>query len=193
MAARSVAVFCGSKHGLAPAPAHAAQALGRGLAAAGIALIYGGGHVGLMGVLADAVLAGGGQVTGVIPDFLARREVAHGDITDLIVTSNMHDRKRLMFERADAFVTLPGGFGTLDETIEILTWKQLGLHTKPVLLCDVGGWAEGLLAALRATVAHGFAHQASLDMLEVLPDVPAVLARLARVAPGPVPPAATRL
>jgi uncharacterized protein (TIGR00730 family) len=176
--ARAVAVFCGSKSGNDPVCLAAAVALGAGLAAHGIRLIYGGGRVGLMGALADAVLAGGGEVTGVIPDFLTRMEVAHEGVSDLHVTDSMHTRKRMMFDMADAFVTLPGGFGTLDETVEVLTWRQLGLHDKPVILCNAGGWAEPLLAALHSTVAQGFAGASSLDLFEVLETPEAVLARL---------------
>ena len=179
---RTVTVFCGSRMGNQPAARAAAEALGAGLAAAGIGLIYGGGHIGLMGVVADAVLDGGGHVTGVIPEFLARREVAHDRLSALHVTDSMHSRKRMMFELSDAFITMPGGLGTLDETIEIITWRQLGLHNKPVLICDVGGWAGPLLAALRASVEQGFAGTDSLELFEELADVPAVLARLERVA-----------
>jgi uncharacterized protein (TIGR00730 family) len=184
-APRSVAVFCGSRHGFDPAYTAAAQALGTGLARAGLRLVYGGGQVGLMGVVADAVLAGGGRVLGIIPDFLRRREVAHAGLVDLIVTESMHDRKRQMFEAADAFVTMPGGFGTFDETIEITTWRQLGLHNKPVLICDVAGWAQPYLTMLSAAIGHGFADPSCAGLYEVLADVPAVLARLSELArPG---------
>jgi uncharacterized protein (TIGR00730 family) len=132
-----------------------------------------------MGAVADAVLAGGGEVTGVIPDFLTRLEVAHPGVDDLQVTDSMHTRKRMMFDMADAFVTLPGGFGTLDETVEVLTWRQLGLHAKPIILCNTAAWADALLGALRSTVAQGFASLDSLEMLEVLDGPEAVLARLA--------------
>ena len=176
--ARAVAVFCGSRSGDNPVCLAAAVALGAGLAAQGIRLIYGGGRVGLMGAVADAVLAGGGQVTGVIPDFLTRMEVAHEGVRDLRVTDSMHTRKRMMFDMADAFVTLPGGLGTLDETVEVLTWRQLGLHDKPIILCDAGGWAQPLLAALRSTVAQGFASATALDLFEVVDSPEAVLARL---------------
>jgi uncharacterized protein (TIGR00730 family) len=131
--------------------------------------------------VADAVLAGGGQVTGVIPDFLTRLEVAHAGVLDLRVTDSMHTRKRMMFDMADAFVTLPGGFGTLDETVEVLTWRQLGLHNKPVIICNAGGWADPLLAALRGTVAQGFASASSLELFEVADTVDAVLARLSEL------------
>jgi uncharacterized protein (TIGR00730 family) len=178
---RAAAVFCGSRSGDDPVHLAATLAVGAGLAAHGIRLIYGGGRVGLMGALADAVLAGGGAVTGVIPDFLSRREIAHDGVQDLRVTDSMHTRKRMMFDLADAFITMPGGFGTLDETVEVLTWRQLGLHDKPVLICDIAGWAQPLLAVLRATVAQGFASAASLDLFEVMPDPETLLARLAEV------------
>jgi uncharacterized protein (TIGR00730 family) len=178
---RSVAVFCGARRGHDPAFADAARALGHGLAEAGIRLVYGGGRVGLMGVLADAILEAGGQVLGVIPDFLTRREVAHQGIRDLTVTGSMHSRKQGMFDAADAFVSLPGGLGTLDETVEIITWRQLGLHDKPMLLCDVAGSAAPLLAVIEAAIAHGFASADARRLFEVLDGVPAVLRRLAEL------------
>ena len=175
---RSVAVFCGSRLGADPAHRLAALALGAGLAAAGLRLVYGGGNVGLMGAVADGALGGGGEVLGIIPDFLQRREVAHDGVQRMVVTDSMHDRKRQMFEASDAFVTMPGGLGTFDETIEITTWRQLGLHDKPILVCDVGGWAQPYLALLNAAVRQGFADPATAALYEVLPDVPAVLKRL---------------
>jgi uncharacterized protein (TIGR00730 family) len=181
---RAVAVFCGSRAGHDPGALIAAEALGVGLAERGIRLIYGGGRVGLMGAVADAVLGAGGLVTGVIPEFLTRMEVAHTGLTALHVTDSMHSRKRMMFALSDAFVTLPGGLGTLDETVEIATWRQLGLHDKPILLCNAGGWADLLVAALRATVTQGFASESALALFEIFPDVASVLARLDRVAPA---------
>ncbi|GAC1345005.1 MAG: TIGR00730 family Rossman fold protein [Acetobacteraceae bacterium] len=182
---RSVAVFCGSRSGHSPTYRQAAEALGAGLAAAGLRLIYGGGRVGLMGVVADAVLAGGGTVLGIIPGFLQRREVAHEGGIELVVTETMHDRKRRMFEAADAFVTMPGGLGTFDETVEITTWRQLGLHDKPLLICNVDGWAQPYLDMLGAAVRQGFAEPSSTGLYEVVPDVAAVLNRLGRlVRPG---------
>ena len=175
---RSVVVFCGSRVGHDPAWRIAAEALGRGLASSGIRLIYGGGRVGLMGAVADGALAGGGLVTGIIPDFLRAREVAHPGVTDLQVTDTMHRRKALMFEQADAFVTLPGGLGTLDETIEIITWRQLGLHDRPLLVANINGWAAALLTLLNSFVADGFTDASSRALYEVLPDVPAILRRL---------------
>lgn len=174
----AVAVFCGSRTGNDPLYRAAAQTLGRGLAQAGIKLVYGGGGIGLMGVLADAALAAGGSVHGIIPEFLTRRELAHARLTEIDVTDSMHSRKLRMFEAADAFVSLPGGLGTLDETIEIITWRQLHLHAKPILLCDVAGSARPLLAAIEAAVAADFAGPDALSLYEVLDGVPAVLQRL---------------
>ena len=179
---RTVAVFCGAHAGDDPRFRTAADELGRGLARSGIRLIYGGGRVGLMGAVADATLAAGGSVTGVIPDFLTRREVAHDGVCDLVVTDSMHSRKRRMFELADAFVSLPGGLGTLDETIEIITWRQLGLHNKPVLLCNVAGSAAPLLAAIEAAVEHGFADPSVRELYEVAEGVEPLLERLHSLA-----------
>ncbi len=142
-----------------------------------------------MGVVADAALAAGGEVTGIIPEFLTAMEVAHEGVSDLIVTDSMHTRKRRMFELADAFVTMPGGLGTLDETVEIITWRQLGLHDKPIVICNVGGWADALLGALEAAIASGFASESSRSLYEVVPDVAAVLARLEHVPHRPAVPA----
>jgi uncharacterized protein (TIGR00730 family) len=167
--------------GRTPAFRAAALALGAGLARAGIRLIYGGGRVGLMGALADGVLGGGGEVVGVIPDFLQQSEVAHGGVSDLIVTDSMHTRKRRMFELSDAFVSFAGGLGTFDETFEILTWRQLRLHDKPILICDVDGSAAGLLGLIEATIADGFAPPEARDLYEVVAGVPALLDRLARL------------
>jgi uncharacterized protein (TIGR00730 family) len=175
---RSIAVFCGSQQGNDPAFAEAAQALGRGLAETGIRLVYGGGRIGLMGVLADAALGAGGEVVGVIPEFLMRREVAHRGVTQMLSADSMHGRKQRMFELSDAFVSLPGGLGTLDETIEIITWRQLGLHHKPVLVCDVAGSARPLLGAIEAAIARGFASPQSRALFEVLDGVPAVLSHI---------------
>lgn len=177
----AVAVFCGSRSGNDPAYRAAAQALGQGLAEAGIQLVYGGGRVGLMGVVADAALAAGGQVLGVIPEFLTRWEVAHEGITELVITDSMHSRKQHMFEAADAFVSMPGGLGTLDETIEIITWRQLRLHAKPILLCDIAGSVAPFVAAIEAAIDAEFAAPATRQFYEVMHGVPAVLQRLAQL------------
>ena len=185
-AIRWVAVFCGSRAGADTAYADAVVALGRGLAEHGIGVIYGGGRIGLMGILADATLDAGGEVVGIIPEFLGAREVAHPRVQELVTTDSMHSRKQLMFARADAFLTMPGGFGTLDETIEIITWRQLGLHDKPILLVDVGGWARGIRAALEVSIEDGFADLSARGLYETVPDVPAALQRLRELSPGRV-------
>jgi uncharacterized protein (TIGR00730 family) len=180
----SVAVFCGSRTGNDPTYRAAAEALGHGLANAGIRLVYGGGRIGLMGVVADAALAAGGLVLGVIPEFLTRREVAHDRTTEMAVTDSMHSRKQRMFEEADAFVSMPGGLGTLDETIEIITWRQLGLHSKPVLICDVAGSAAPLLAVIEAAVGAGFAAPDTRRLYEVTHGVQSLLHRLTQIHRG---------
>jgi hypothetical protein len=174
----NVAVFCGSRNGADPASLAAAKGLGAGIARAGLRLVYGGGRVGLMGALADAALEAGGQVYGIIPEFLRRLEVAHGGLSRMEVTDSMHSRKARMFEMSDVFVTLPGGLGTLDETIEILTWRQLRLHDKPILLCDVAGSAAPLVAAIEASIEAGFAGTETRRLFERLDGVEATLARL---------------
>jgi uncharacterized protein (TIGR00730 family) len=153
---RNVCVYCGSAQGGAPLYAEAAAAFGRVLAAAGIGLVYGGGNTGLMGALARAVLAEGGYVTGIIPEFLSDREIALDAAQNLIVVPDMHTRKRLMFEKADAFVALPGGIGTLEELVEQLTWVQLERHTKPVLIADIGGFWRPLLDLFAHMRGRGF-------------------------------------
>jgi uncharacterized protein (TIGR00730 family) len=182
---KTVAVFCGAQAGDDPAYREAAKALGRGLAEAGIRLVFGGGRIGLMGAVADAALAAGGRVVGIIPEFLTRWEVAHEGVADMTITDSMHSRKRRMFDLSDAFVTLPGGLGTLDETIEIITWRQLKLHDKPILLCDVKGSAQPLLAAIEAAIEHGFARSDVRRLYEVVDGVPAALRRLVSVAGAP--------
>jgi uncharacterized protein (TIGR00730 family) len=180
----AVAVFCGSRFGTDPRHREAAATLGQALAEAGIRLVYGGGRVGLMGVVADAVLAAGGTVTGVIPTFLAKREVEHQGVTELIETATMHARKTIMAERADAFVMMPGGLGTFDETIEIITWRQLGLHDKPIILCDVAGSARPLITMLEAAVDMGFAGADTRRLYAVAEGAEAVLPLLATLQPG---------
>ncbi len=189
---QSAAVFCGSAAGSNPAFAAAAEALGEGLAAFGIKLVYGGGGIGLMGVVARAAHKAGGELVGVMPEFLMQREVAHIGAGELIVTPDMHTRKRRMFELADAFVILPGGLGTLDEFFEILTWRQLRLHGKAILICDVAGYAKPWVAILEAAIANGFAQASARDLFEVIDGVPALLARLAML-PKPVSQQATLL
>jgi uncharacterized protein (TIGR00730 family) len=145
---KTVCVYCGSGPGTNPRFAEAAEGLGRIFAENNVRLVYGGGSVGLMGAIAKSVLDHGGSVTGIIPDFLRARENALTKVQEMIVTPDMHERKRLMFERADAFVALPGGVGTLEELVEMLTWQQLGRHAKPILLANIDGFWEPLLALL---------------------------------------------
>jgi uncharacterized protein (TIGR00730 family) len=180
----SLAVFCGSRVGVNPAYAEAGRVLGTGLARAGIRLVYGGGRIGIMGVLADAVLAGGGDVLGVIPEFLTQFEVAHQGVTELVVTDSMHTRKRRMCDEADAFLVMPGGLGTFDETFEIITWRQLRLHDKPIFLCNVAGSVAPLVATIDHAIAEGFAAPTCRDLFEVIEGVPAVLDRLRLVPAG---------
>ncbi len=160
---RNVCVYCGSASGDDPRYAAAAKALGLALAQADLGLVYGGGDNGLMGVVARTVLEAGGRVTGIIPDFLEKRESMLRDAQDLVIVPDMHTRKRLMFEKADAFVALPGGIGTLEELVEQLTWIQLGRHTKPVVLADIGGFWRPLLALLAHMREHRFI-QAALEV-----------------------------
>lgn len=174
----SVTVFCGSSPGTDPAYAEAARALGLGLGQHGMRLVFGGGNVGLMGITAAATLDAGGEVTGIIPDFLRRREVEFHGLTELIVTDSMHTRKRRLFALGDAFIVMPGGLGTFDETIEILTWKQLGQHNKPIILVDILGWAQPFAALVEQTITRGFARDNVRDLFELVPDVAAALARL---------------
>jgi uncharacterized protein (TIGR00730 family) len=153
---KNVCVFCGSRTGRNDVFARSAAELGRKLAQRGIGIVYGGGHVGLMGVLADAALAAGGRVIGVIPQALADREVAHHGLTELHVVNSMHERKALMADLSDAFIALPGGYGTLDEFCEIITWAQLGIHDRPIGLLNVEGYYDQLLALFDGAVAHDF-------------------------------------
>ncbi|ANC92875.1 TIGR00730 family Rossman fold protein [Azospirillum humicireducens] len=153
----SVCVYCGASSRVADVYKEAAHALGDGLARRGIRMVYGGGRVGLMGIAADAAIAAGGEVVGIIPEHIQSAEIEHTGLTELHVVDSMHTRKRMMVERADAFVILPGGLGTLDEAFEILTWKQLQLHDKPIVIADVDGYWRPLLGLIDHMVAQGFA------------------------------------
>ena len=191
---KTVCVYCGSGFGGDPAFTRAAEDLGRALAEAGIGLVYGGGNVGLMGTVARAVLDGGGHVTGIIPDFLKSRERMLDDIQETIVVSDMHTRKWLMFEKADAFVALPGGIGTLEELVEQMTWAQLGRHRKPILLVSVAEFWTPLLTLLDHMRAHGFIRE-GLDLnYLVARDSADVVGLLRDAAPAEAPdPAAEAL
>jgi uncharacterized protein (TIGR00730 family) len=163
----SVAVYCGSRFGDSPAFANAARSLGELIGRGGATLVYGGGRVGLMGAVADAVMATGGQVVGVIPQALMDREVGHAGLTELHVVQTMHERKQLMAERADAFISLPGGIGTLEELYEVWSWQQLGYHDKPVALLNVEGYYNALLEFHRVMHARGFVSDAQFNALLV--------------------------
>lgn len=178
MKLRWVGVFCGSKSGTNPIYADAARELGGAIAQRGAGLVFGGGSVGLMGVVADAVLAAGGPVYGVIPHSLATVEALHTGLTELQLVDTMHQRKALMAERADAFIALPGGYGTCDELFEILTWRQIGLHNKPVALLNVAGYFDPLLAWADRMVADGFLRQGYRDYLQVTASVAAIWSML---------------
>ncbi len=180
---KSVCVFCGSAHGTNPAYTDAARELGQSLAHRGLNLVYGGGRVGLMGEVAMAALAAGGDVLGVIPHALSHKEIALPDCTELIVTDTMHQRKALMADRADAFVALPGGFGTCDELFEILTWGQLGIHRKPVALLNVKGFFTPLLLWLDHVVAEGLLKPKHRKLILVAETVPDMLKQLAEWTP----------
>ena len=179
---RAVCVFCGSSNGSRPEYGAAAEALGGELARRGMSLVYGGGDVGTMGSLARAALAGGAKVTGVIPRKLYEL-VDHVELTELVVATDMHERKARMYESSDAFIALPGGIGTLDELFEAWTWRAIGYHAKPLGLLDVAGYYEPLLGFLRATVAEGFLGKEQLEDLCVEREAGALLDRLAAKEP----------
>ncbi|MEL6532533.1 MAG: TIGR00730 family Rossman fold protein [Pseudomonadota bacterium] len=164
----SVCVFCGSRAGADPAYGAAADALGRALAEAGLRLVYGAGDVGLMGQVARAAQEAGGETFGVIPEHLVNREVAKTDLNRFVVTQTMHERKKVMFMNCDAVVVLPGGAGSLDEFFEVLTWAQLGLHRKPILLLDVEGYWQPLVALIEHVIAKGFADESLRGLFRVV-------------------------
>lgn len=180
----SLCVYCASGIGLDSRHVEAARELGRAMAAERIRLVYGGARIGLMGALADAVLGAGGEVVGIIPSHLDKVEVGHRGASELIVVDSMHQRKQLMFEMSDAFAVLPGGFGTLDETFEILTWRKLALHDKPVLLVDIAGFWRPLLTLIDHVIGQGFAHPADRELYRVVSTVAQLLAAL-KQAPAP--------
>ena len=180
---RRLCVFTGSSSGLRPEYRAAATTLGGLLAARGIGLVYGGARVGLMGQVADAVLAAGGEAIGVIPEGLVAKEVAHAGLTELRIVGSMHERKAQMADLADAFVALPGGWGTLEEFFEVLTWWQLGLHRKPCGLLNVHGYFDGLLAFLAHTIDEGFVRREYVEAVAVASSPAELLDRLGSAAP----------
>ncbi|MSO72817.1 MAG: TIGR00730 family Rossman fold protein [Rhodospirillaceae bacterium] len=184
----SLCVFCGSQKGADPAYAAAATTLGRALAGHGTTLVFGGGRVGLMGAAADAALASGGKVVGVIPDFLKDKELAHPGATEMLVVPNMHVRKKTMFERSDAFCILPGGVGTMDELFEIITWRQLHLHNKPIIIVNVTGYWSQLLTLLDRMIAEGFAHPGHDALVTVVDRAESVIGAAEAELAAPKPP-----
>lgn len=179
-----VCVYCGSAGAVGERYREAARELGTALAGAGLEIVFGGGRIGLMGLLADAALDAGGKVTGIIPGALRDAELAHPGLTELVITGSMHERKRAMAERSDAFAVLPGGIGTLDEMFEIVTWRQLGLHDKPVFLVNIDEYWQPLRALLDHVVAHGFAAPLVPRLLQIVPGVPELLGALSHTQPG---------
>tara|TARA_R110002020_G_scaffold39677_7_gene117649 strand:- start:3475 stop:4104 length:630 start_codon:yes stop_codon:yes gene_type:complete len=188
---KAICVYCGSQQGRNPAYRAAAQVLGRAMAENGIDLVYGGGTKGIMGAVADAVMSAGGKAIGIIPEFLMDKEASRhslGQLSELHVTNDMHERKHMMFERSDAFVTLPGGIGTLEEIIEIMTWAQLGRHTKPMVFANIEGFWDPLNALIGHMTGEGFIHTAHLVRPMVIDQaseiVPAILAQAQDAAGG---------
>ncbi len=176
----NICVYCGSKDGAEGKYVRTAEALGRAIAHHGMRLVYGGGNVGLMGSLADAVIAGGGEVTGVIPAALRDRELAHEDVDELIVVEDMHERKATMADRADAFVALPGGYGTLEELFEAVAWTQLGFHRKPVSLLNSHGYFDHLIAFLDHAMAEEFLRPQHRTLLQIASDPDELIGALAQ-------------
>jgi uncharacterized protein (TIGR00730 family) len=185
---RRLCVFCGSSPGARPAYGAAAEELGRLLVEEGIGLVYGGGQVGLMGRLADAVLSAGGEITGVLPRALVAKEIGHPGLSDLRVVGSMHERKALMADLSDGFVALPGGLGTVEELFEVYTWSQLGLHLKPCALLDVDGYYEGIATFLSHAVEERFLRDDHRDMLIVEREPSTLIERLRRFEPAAIVP-----
>lgn len=185
LAGRGIAVFCGSSPGGHSKFADAARALGRRIVEQGAHVVYGGGATGLMGAVADGALEAGGRVVGVMPHFLSSAEIAHQNLTESIRVDTMHTRKSLMADRSSAFVIIPGGFGTYDEFIEIVTWKQLNLHAKPIVLLNLDGFFDGLLRQVDHAIECGFIRSEHRGLFEVVPSVAAIFDALARYAEPP--------
>lgn len=180
---KSICVYCGASSGVAQIYVDAARTLAAEMVASGIALVYGGGNVGLMGTIADEVMRLSGEVTGVIPQALMEKEVGHRDITHLHVVDDMHQRKAMMAQLSDGFIAMPGGMGTLEELFEVLTWSQLGLHDKPIGLLNVNGFYDGLIGFTGHLVSEGFLKPAHAALLMAEPEPAALLARFAAFVP----------
>ncbi len=180
----SICVYCGSSAEVAASYKDAAVQVGRLAGEQGIQIVYGGGRVGLMGLVADAALAAGGRVIGIIPRHIVEMEVAHRTLTELVVVETMHQRKQMMVDRADAFAILPGGLGTLDETFEILTWKQLGLHDKPIVIVNIDGYWDPFLALVHHGVSEGFIRPRHAGLFTEVNDIAALFLALQPVTQG---------
>lgn len=178
---KAIAVYCGANPGASAIYADAARAMGRALVAHGVALVYGGGHVGLMGTIADEVLRLGGEVTGVIPQQLVDRELAHPGLTRLFVVKDMHERKAMMASLSDGFIALPGGMGTLEELFEMLTWLQLGIHSKPVGVLNVAGFYDQLIGFMQHLLGEGFIRPQHAGLMQVESDPAALIQRLLKL------------
>jgi len=189
----SLCIYCGSNTGTDSAHTDLARSLGEACAQRDIELVFGGGAIGLMGAAADGALAAGGRVTGIIPTFLEQPEIAHPGVTEMVVVDSMHARKQRMFERSDAFAVLPGGIGTLDETVEIITWRLLGLHDKPIVLVDHQGFWRPLLALIDHFVDSGFAWPELRDLYAVVDGLDALFAHLEAGGPSGIATDADRL
>lgn len=184
---KSIVVFCGSSDGNDPEILRAARELGLTLASLNITLIYGAAKIGVMGKVAEGALASGGTVIGVIPDFLLLKEVFHSNLSELIITENMHERKLKMYELSEGIITLPGGYGTMEELFEMITWAQLGLHQKPIGILNTNGFYDELLQMLKKMVSQGFLNQQNFDMLLVDHTVSGLLQKMIDYKPLPLP------
>lgn len=184
---KSIAVFCGSSSGNNNKIISEAYNLGKTLATKNITLVYGAAKIGIMGIVANGTLENNGKAIGVIPNFLKTKEIVSKDLTELIVTKNMHDRKVIMYEKSDGFIIIPGGFGTMDEFFEIATWGQLGLHTKPIGVLNTSGYYNGLITQCKTMVATGFLKQENLDAVLIDDTIEGLLAKMKNFKPLPAP------
>ncbi|WP_299122352.1 TIGR00730 family Rossman fold protein [uncultured Winogradskyella sp.] len=184
---KSISVFCGSSEGNDEQIINNAQSLGETFAKQNITLVYGAAKIGLMGKIAQAVIDNKGEAIGVIPHFLKTKEIVHNELSELIVTDNMHDRKVIMYDKSDGFIIIPGGFGTMDEFFEITTWGQLGLHTKPIGILNTNGYYDALIAQCKMMVARGFLKQENLDAVVVDTTIDGLLDKMYNYKPLPAP------
>jgi len=184
---KSISVFCGSSDGNDEAIITTAYALGKVFAKKSITLVYGAARIGIMGKVAEGVIENGGETIGVIPTFLKTKEIVHAELTELITTDNMHDRKIIMYEKSDGFIIIPGGFGTMDEFFEITTWGQLGLHTKPIGILNINGYYDALIEQCKVMVKRGFLKQENLDAVVIDTTIEGLLNKMNNYKPLPAP------